>query len=93
MGYWPLHFLWLKPIDRRLWYMLNTVGRQVVPSEIAGAFAHWIFEKKMNKSLNSPMVDEAVIGLDKAINRMVYIPDEEENIDPSLVPDANENEG
>jgi intracellular multiplication protein IcmP len=30
-------FLWLKPLDRRLWYMLNTVGRRTAVPEIAGA--------------------------------------------------------
>lgn len=29
-------FLWLKPVDRRLWYMLNCVGRQTPYAEVAG---------------------------------------------------------
>lgn len=71
-------FLWLKPVDRRLWYMLNTVGRQVAPSEVGGPFAHWLAEKKMGRALSVPMVEEAVNGLELAINNMIYIPDEEE---------------
>src|SRR5262249_39739805 len=35
-------FLWLKPLDRRLWYILNTVGRQTPFIEVAGIFAHWL---------------------------------------------------
>src|SRR5262249_22032318 len=37
-------FLWLKPLDRKLWYVLNTVGRQTAVPEIAGAYAHWLAE-------------------------------------------------
>lgn len=60
-------FLWLKPIDRRLWYMLNCVGRQTPFAEIAGAFAHWKAEKLMGRRSLTPMVDEAVHALELAI--------------------------
>lgn len=73
-------FLWLKPVDRRLWYVLNCVGRQVVVPEVAGAFAHWIAEKEMGRPLTVPMIDEAVSALEKALDNMVYIPGEEEEI-------------
>lgn len=73
-------FLWVKPLDRRLWYVLNSVGRQVAPAEVAGIYAHWIAEKQMGRSLTVPMVDEAVVGLEKALANMVYIPEEGENI-------------
>lgn len=29
-------FLWLKPLDRRLWYMLNSIGRQTPFVEVGG---------------------------------------------------------
>lgn len=73
-------FLWIKPLDRRLWYTLNCVGRQVSVSEVGGIFAHWIAEKQMGRALTVPMVDEAVAALDKAVANMVYIPDEGEVI-------------
>lgn len=76
-------FLWVKPVDRRLWYMLNCVGRQVVVPEIAGAFAHWLAEKEMGRALTVPMVDEAVIGLEKAIVSTVYILQEGEQVAPA----------
>ncbi len=44
-------FLWLKPIDRRLWYMLNTVGRQTPFAEVAGPYAHWLAEREMGKRI------------------------------------------
>lgn len=57
-------FLWLKPVDRRLWYVLNTVGRQTSVVEVAGAHAHWLAEKKIGRALRTPMVTEAVKALE-----------------------------
>lgn len=70
-------FLWLKPIDRRLWYTLNTVGRQTPFVEVAGVFAHWIVEKEAGRKLLVPMVEEATNALDVALKEVVYRPDEE----------------
>ena len=70
-------FLWLKPIDRLLWFMLNSVGRQTVFPEVAGPFAHWNIERAMGRRLLLPMVEEAVNGLDAAIKEILYIPDSE----------------
>jgi intracellular multiplication protein IcmP len=70
-------FLWLKPIDRRLWYMMNTVGRNTAAPEIAGAYAHWLAETKMGRPLQVPMVDEAVKALDAALQDVIYEPSEE----------------
>jgi intracellular multiplication protein IcmP len=71
-------FLWLKPRDRVLWYVLNSVGRQTVFPEVAGIFAHFYAEKVIGYRLMSPMVEEAVISLDDAIDELVYVPDEKE---------------
>ena len=69
-------FLWLKPVDRRLWYMLNTVGRQTPFVEVAGPFAHWVAEKELGKKILAPMIDEATNALDVALKEVVYRPDE-----------------
>ena len=71
-------FIWLKPLDRRMWYMLNSVGRPTAVAEISGAFAHWLAEKKLGLPLMVPMVEEAVRGLELAISEMIYKPDDEE---------------
>src|SRR3990167_2004050 len=70
-------FLWLKPLDRRLWYTLNTVGRQTPFVEIAGIFAHWIAEKEAGRRLIVPAVEEATKALEIALSEVVYQPDEE----------------
>jgi intracellular multiplication protein IcmP len=69
-------FLWLKPVDRKLWYMMNSVGRQTAVPEIAGAFAHWQVEKKLGRPLQVPMVDEAVKGLEMALKEIIFEPGE-----------------
>lgn len=70
-------FIWLKPMDRTMWYMLNSAGRPTAVTEIAGAFAHWLAEKKMGLPLIVPMVDEAVNGLEIVLKDIIYKPDEE----------------
>lgn len=68
-------FLWLKPIDRPLWFMLNSVGRQTPFVEVAGPFAHWLAEQKFGQKLSVPMIDEAVNALEGAIKEVIYVPD------------------
>ncbi len=70
-------FIWLKPLDRRMWYMLNTVGRPTAVAEICGAFAHWLAEKRLGMPLIAPMVDEGIRGLEVALSEVIYKPDED----------------
>lgn len=65
-------FLWLKPLDRKLWYMLNAVGRQTAIAEVSGPFAHWLAERKLGRALKVPMVEEAVNGLEGALAEILY---------------------
>jgi intracellular multiplication protein IcmP len=69
-------FLWLKPVDRRLWYTLNTVGRQTPFIEVAGIFAHWIAEKEAARRLIVPMVEEATKAVEIALKEVIYKKDE-----------------
>lgn len=63
-------FLWLKPLDRRLWYMLNCIGRQTPFAEVAGPFAHWRAEKVMKRRSLVPMIDEAIKALEVAVKEV-----------------------
>jgi len=67
-------FLWLKSVDRRLWYMLNCIGRQTPFSEVAGPFAHWRAEKAMGRRSLVPMIDEAIKALEVAIKEVKLNP-------------------
>jgi intracellular multiplication protein IcmP len=71
-------FLWLKLVDRPLWFMLNAVGRQTPPSEVSGPVAHWLAEKKLGRRISVPMVEEAVKALEAALKEIIYVPDQEE---------------
>lgn len=73
-------FLWLKPIDRKLWYMLNTVGRYVAVSEVAGPFSHWRTEKELGRALTVPQVEMALKGLEEALTVIQYVPGDDEEI-------------
>ena len=63
-------FLWLKPLDRRLWYILNNIGRQTAFAEVGGIFAHWMVEKTLGQKSPAPMVEEAVKALELAIKEV-----------------------
>ncbi len=69
-------FLWLKPVDRRLWYILNVVGRQTPFVEVAGIYAHWVAENEAGRKLLVPMIDQATNALELALKDIVYKPDE-----------------
>ncbi|MFA5959481.1 MAG: type IVB secretion system coupling complex protein DotM/IcmP [Tatlockia sp.] len=75
-------FLWLKPLDRRLWYMLNSIGRQTPYSEVGGPFAHWRAEKAMGRRSLIPMIDEAIKALEIAVKEIKLSPKEMRELEP-----------
>lgn len=75
-------FLWLKVVDRRLWYMLNCVGRQTPFSEVAGPFAHWKAEKVIGRRSLLPMIDEAIKALEVAVKEVKLSPKEMKELKP-----------
>ncbi|MBA3536788.1 MAG: type IVB secretion system coupling complex protein DotM/IcmP [Tatlockia sp.] len=75
-------FLWLKPLDRRLWYMLNSIGRQTPFAEVGGPFAHWRAEKEMGRRCLVPMIDEAIKALEGAIKEIKLTPKEMQELQP-----------
>lgn len=75
-------FLWLKPVDRRLWYMLNCIGRQTPYAEVGGPFAHWRAEKEMGRRCLVPMIDEAIRALEVAIKEIKLTPRQMEELEP-----------
>ena len=61
----PAQFLWLRGLDRALWYPLNNFGRRSFHSEGAGALAHFMAEQNAKKPLPIPRVDTAIITLNQ----------------------------
>lgn len=66
-------FIWLRPVDRRLYYLCNNLGRRSVWPEIAGAWAHYQTETLLGSSdpafagLADPHVEEACDALEAAL--------------------------
>ncbi len=71
-------FLWVKPLDRRLWFVINNVGRQTPGAEVGGIFCHWYNELALKRPLSMPVVDAAVDALELALSEILYIPDDKE---------------
>jgi len=57
-------FIWLKPINRSLWYMLNNIGRRASWIECAAPWSHYWSEKLLERKVANPMINEAVKALD-----------------------------
>lgn len=75
-------FLWLKTVDRRLWYMLNCVGRQTPYAEVGGPFAHWKAEILLGRKSIVPMIDEAIKALEIAIKEVKLSHEQLEELEP-----------
>lgn len=60
-------FVWLRPKNRALWYILNGMGRRVSFAEVGGIFAHWLAEEVAEHPIERPYVIKAVDGLEKAL--------------------------
>lgn len=65
-------FRWLKLIDRRMWFVLNTVGRSVAVPEVAGVYAHYLYEMKAGVAIERPMVDNAAEALQEAFEKTMF---------------------
>ena len=57
------YFIWLKPLDRQLYLLLNSVGREVPFVEVAGIFSHWQYEKRLKRAMQTIFAEDAIIGL------------------------------
>jgi len=61
-------FLWLRGVDRGLWYPLNNLGRRSFHIEGAGALAHFMAEQAAKKPLPIPRIDTAIVTLNKFLS-------------------------
>lgn len=56
----PATFLWLRAVDRNLWYPLNNLGRQSFHVEASGAISHFMGELSAGKALVVPRLEQAI---------------------------------
>lgn len=61
----PAQFLWLRGVDRTLWYALNNQGRRSFHTEGAAAMAHYMAEQNAKKPLPIPRIDTALVTLNQ----------------------------
>lgn len=66
-------FIWLRPIDRTLWYALNQCGRRVAWPEAAGVRAHMQAEAEKARMIDTPEVEGAVLSLEQSLAEAGYL--------------------
>jgi intracellular multiplication protein IcmP len=59
----PAQFLWLRDVDRALWYPLNNLGRNAVHTEACGAITHYRAELSAHKPIPNPQLEPAIEGI------------------------------
>ncbi len=65
----PAKFLWIKKVDRNLWYALQQVGRHAFLIEGGGAVNHYFYERiGGDRPISEPKVMQAVEGLQKYLD-------------------------
>ena len=66
-------FLWLRPLDRPLWYSLNQCGGRAAWAEGFAPWAHYTAEDKEGKALPEPRVAPAVASLKDALSAQGWL--------------------
>lgn len=60
----PSEMLWVKYIDRDLWFVISQSGRLSSFTEVSGAWAHYLTEDTYGFRMIMPCVDEGIRGVD-----------------------------
>lgn len=66
-------FLWLRPLDRPLWYALNQCGGRAAWAEGFAPWAHYTAEEKERKTLTKPHVAPAVASFREALTAQGWL--------------------
>ena len=64
----PAQFVWLRGFDRVLWYPLNNLGRQAFHMEAMGAMAHFKSERRTQRPIPKPKLDDAITSISEYIS-------------------------
>ncbi len=84
-------FIWMRPLDRPLWYALNQCGGRAAWAEGFAPWAHFMAEEKAGKALSEPHLGQAVASLRNALDAQGWLMDApsgatRNNSQPSTVP-------
>lgn len=72
-GHWE--FMWLKPTNRILFYVMNTVGRFTPHTESAAVFSQYIYERRVARPAKNMKHGRLPLkeGLDGKMHHVIYI--------------------
>jgi hypothetical protein len=65
--------LWVRPIDRPLWYTLTQTGGRTAFVEAYAPWAHYLAEEKYKEALMTPHIDGVVEALEKNLSNQGWI--------------------
>lgn len=88
-------FIWLRPVNRQLWYLLNNLGRRTAWPETAGLWAHYMTETAisrvdpLSRGIEDPQVEEAVSALGRALYEEGWITADQASPQDSGSPDRS----
>lgn len=68
-------FLWLRPMDRPLWYALNQCGGRAAWPEGLAAWAHYQAEELEKATLDDPHIESAISSLEKTLGAQGWFMD------------------
>ncbi len=60
--------IWIKKINRDLWYTISQVGRTASFIECSGTWSHYLTELKVERKISTPMITNAIKAMDKYMN-------------------------
>lgn len=92
-------FLWLRPLDRPLWYALNQCGGRAAWAEAFAAWAHYTTEEKAGRALHEPHVASAVVSLRDSLSGQGWLADTArrpnrpktfQDVGPQTMPDSSD---
>lgn len=70
----PSEFVWLRAIERTLYYSINQVGGRTAHSESLGPWMHYVAERFIGESLHLPYVMTASQSMYMSLYREGYLP-------------------
>ncbi|CAE6822622.1 hypothetical protein R70006_06277 [Paraburkholderia domus] len=77
-------FRWLRVADRRMWIMVDNVGRIVAFTEVAGIYSHFLYESKQKRAVERFAIDGSVKGLIEGVDSYKFTEDEIAQINGQL---------
>lgn len=66
-------FLFVRPLDRPLWYALNQCGGRASWAEAVATWAHYVAEEKAGKTLSEPQIEGAVTSLARDLDAQGWL--------------------